>query len=777
MFNARITLFRVGTLGKFRIKIVVVFLLMLAFVPIFASSSTTVTAEPQEPFFSLVLGCPDTNPDRILWNEMIAESFAEANIDVQIHVDNFGFWWSRVFYPSEEVIGSTFADGGWDTLCLGINTWSNPDPYWNLHSESLPPIGLNYLLWEDEINDALIEEIANEADETIRNQLIRDWQQYIIEETPSAILHYPKDIWVYDPNLNNLEDCTYIFQIQAGDPQIRFPAGGGDLIVAQLGNPENLNPIFTGSIYDRRAINPTYEHLFTYANNDASFAHELTPTLAAAPYDVSEDGCIWTIYLRDDIYWPTGFRFNASDLYLTYQAAMDPVIGFPYESANFRAMGVDINDFEIIDEFTLRVTLPQPNFWAKLYLNVCPISYVAMKDIPFEDWREHPSNRGGLWTTLANYGGTYIHDYDVYGPLGLGPYVCHEPDTGMDWENQIFRTRRRDLVTDPTNPDPGYFMGSTGFGITDMPETYAALTIPSAEEAIAALEAGNVNLIANYLLQNHLDWIDSSWGTIFIEPHPGYQEVGFNMRHPILGTGEATPLGQTDPSRATEAARYVRQALNHLIPRQQIIDEILNGYGTPGITPIHPLLPAFDSSLSPYEYNPERAAELLAKAGYILPRRGQLQVSGSFDFLEKEEILFQIAALLTDFETGEPISGAVLSATLYGPDGAEWNRFSLTETIPEPGLYTYTSDLTLKDLKWPKGIYLVYVHAIILKEGWVQGETYEMIQFHIDPPGDPLPPDVFELWLAALGVIGLASVVIHGFLVLFWLRRRQPEAP
>lgn len=92
-------------------------------------------------------------------------------------------------------------------------------------------------------------------------------------------------------------------------------------------------------------------------------------------------------------------------------------------------------------------------------------------------------------------------------------------------------------------------------------------------------------------------------------------EFGFNMLHPIFGTGVETPLGQNDSSRAAEAARYVRQAVSHTIPREYIITTLeLNA--TPGITPVYPGFPGFDSSLEPYEYNLTRAKELMALAGY-----------------------------------------------------------------------------------------------------------------------------------------------------------------
>jgi ABC-type oligopeptide transport system substrate-binding subunit len=97
----------------------------------------------------------------------------------------------------------------------------------------------------------------------------------------------------------------------------------------------------------------------------------------------------------------------------------------------------------------------------------------------------------------------------------------------------------------------------------------------------------------------------------------GVQELGFNMKHPVFGTGVDTPLGKQDPSRAAEAARYVRQAISHLIPREQIISQITSGYGTPGVTTaVTRVTAGFDTSLQFDSYDPTLAKSLLAGAGY-----------------------------------------------------------------------------------------------------------------------------------------------------------------
>ena len=68
------------------------------------------------------------------------------------------------------------------------------------------------------------------------------------------------------------------------------------------------------------------------------------------------------------------------------------------------------------------------------------------------------------------------------------------------------------------------------------------------------------------------------------------------MRHPILGTGELTPVG------TSEAAMNIRKGISHAIPRDFIINEILMGFGAPGVMP-YPSLSLGFGYLEPYVYD------------------------------------------------------------------------------------------------------------------------------------------------------------------------------
>lgn len=62
--------------------------------------------------------------------------------------------------------------------------------------------------------------------------------------------------------------------------------------------------------------------------------------------------------------------------------------------------------------------------------------------------------------------------------------------------------------------------------------------------------------------------------------------------------------------------KRVRQALNYAVDVDSIIKNTLNGYGRPIATSVVPEAFAYDASINPYPYDPEKAKALLAEAGY-----------------------------------------------------------------------------------------------------------------------------------------------------------------
>lgn len=77
----------------------------------------------------------------------------------------------------------------------------------------------------------------------------------------------------------------------------------------------------------------------------------------------------------------------------------------------------------------------------------------------------------------------------------------------------------------------------------------------------------------------------------------GHAYVGFNLRNETL------------------ADVRVRQAISHLIPREAIVERIYQGIGSVGDGPVSPDAAFYNPDLPRYDYDVERAIEILAEAG------------------------------------------------------------------------------------------------------------------------------------------------------------------
>ncbi|MCR8632718.1 ABC transporter substrate-binding protein [Paenibacillus radicis (ex Xue et al. 2023)] len=99
----------------------------------------------------------------------------------------------------------------------------------------------------------------------------------------------------------------------------------------------------------------------------------------------------------------------------------------------------------------------------------------------------------------------------------------------------------------------------------------------------------------------------------------------------------------------------VRQAMNHAINMDIIIDKILYNYATRLAGPMLSNAFALDTSLKPYEYNPAKAKELLAEAGY--PKGFQVVIDSDAN---NKEVAEAVAAQLRD-------SGVEASTRVWDP--------------------------------------------------------------------------------------------------------------
>ncbi len=585
----------------------------------FMLPATSLFAHGQDTLFTITLTVPNTNPSRQAWSEIIQQSFIEAGIDAKRVIQDWDTIYDRALDPPLDIAGKTYDEGGFDLLFVGYAMTVDPDPKPLYHSTqttlSSPP-GQNYYNWVNEENDRLCDLIATTVDLDTRLGYIKEWQQLAYEENPSLTIEYDQEVVAYDPTVligDPLEILHYPCWPRIAEWELNPTTSQDTIVVAQTGPcpSEGMMDYVSTSYYDLTVYGNVYDYLAIRENLDT---YNMIPGLATS-WSVADDDKTWTVNLRQGVKFHDGVEFTADDVVFTYSAAMDEDLASQVGGFLTQIIGGPEN-IEKVDDYTVKFNLPEPYaYFVEVILGYSILPEHVLENIPYEDWRSHPFNTcEGSYTSN---GMTFT------GPIGTGPYMflSYDPTTNSNT-----------LVRNDDYWNAGALVSAGKFGA----QYVVVVFIEDSDPAITALKNGEVDLLdSQYHLQTKLGSIEEPWGTYVTYDAYGVQELGVNMLHPILGTGVDTPLGKQDPNRAAEAARYVRQALSHLIPRQNIIDTILDGYGSPGVTTaITTVTAGYDTSLQPYSYDLQMAKSLLAAAGYDTgvapPSRGFLEEYGLY---------------------------------------------------------------------------------------------------------------------------------------------------
>lgn len=166
-------------------------------------------------------------------------------------------------------------------------------------------------------------------------------------------------------------------------------------------------------------------------------------------------------------------------------------------------------------------------------------------------------------------------------PVGTGPFRF------LQWV-------RDDHIALAANPD--YFSG----GVKGRPGVARVVfrVLPEDTTRVAELRTGGVHLIEK-LPVDQVPIVESA-GMLAVPAASGSFTVAW------LVSDAGGPLA--DPQ--------VRRALNLAVNRDAIIASVYGGYAQPIAAPFTPMTLGYDPQIPPYDYDPVRAAELLAEEGY-----------------------------------------------------------------------------------------------------------------------------------------------------------------
>ena len=326
---------------------------------------------------------------------------------------------------------------------------------------------------------------------------------------------------------------------------------------------------------DRLAASLVSEPLLDYHPEGA-----LIPVLAAEVPSVengqlAEDLTAVTFKLKEGVLWSDGEPFTAKDVVFTWQWVVNPANA----STNLEVWDV-IEDMVAEDDLTVKVTFKQPMAaW-------------------FENFTTHTF--GAIYPSHI-FGGDINNKNDDFwmNPIGTGPFVIEEfvPE---DHVNYIANENYRE-------PNKPFFSSVVLKGGGD-----------AAAAARAVLQTGEYHYAWN--LQVEPDVLqkiqeDGEDGQVVVAQGTSVERIHINFSDPHTEVdGQRSEMNTPHPFLTDDA---VRQAINLACDRDTIATRFY-GEGQPASPNILTGYAGFESPNTSWEYNLEKAAQILDDAGWVM---------------------------------------------------------------------------------------------------------------------------------------------------------------
>ncbi len=158
------------------------------------------------------------------------------------------------------------------------------------------------------------------------------------------------------------------------------PVAGGTYLEGVVGEFSSLNPIFAISAPDSSVTKLVFSSLLKYDDSNTLVGD------LATEWEMDEKELVYTVKLRNDVYWQDGQKFTAADVVFTYEAIQSPDTSSPL-AASWR--GVEI---KALDEYTVSFTLPNEYTPFLHSLTNGIIAKHLFDDVTFEELRASDQN-------------------------------------------------------------------------------------------------------------------------------------------------------------------------------------------------------------------------------------------------------------------------------------------------------------------------------------------------------------------------------------------------
>lgn len=282
---------------------------------------------------------------------------------------------------------------------------------------------------------------------------------------------------------------------------------------------------------------------------------EVEPALAER-WEASSDGLVYTFYLRKGVKFHDGEPFNAEAVKFNIERQIDP--NNPYfKDGNYLFMRLFLSPLqsaEVVDEYTVRLKLKAPYAPFLDHLGTCASYMISPKSVK------------ELGKGVAEK------------PVGTGPFRF------VSWE------KGQRLVLE-RNPDY--------WGEKAKLDKLIFVPIKEAQGRLTALQTGEVDFT--------IDLAPDAIGIVRSSPNLMVAEKPSRQFWSLTLSNKFEPFTKTK----------VRQAISYAINREALTKDVLKGTGVPAKGPFSDVFGDFVAKdVRVYNYDPEKAKQLLAEAGY-----------------------------------------------------------------------------------------------------------------------------------------------------------------
>ncbi len=343
---------------------------------------------------------------------------------------------------------------------------------------------------------------------------------------------------------------------QSTDPR-PSPRYGGSYRRPLANNPSTLDPSLITETYGHTVAQQVFDGLVQYDG-----ALTVVPAIAQS-WKASRDGLSWTFYLKKGVKFHHGREVTADDVVYSFTRILDPRIKSKAAEIFLRIRGArefaegrarSVVGLRAIDRHTVEIELAEASapFVASLAIGYAKI-------VP----KEVVEQLGPAFGTK---------------PVGTGPFRF------VQWKKD------EEIVLEANKE---YFGGRPFLDAL----VYKIYPGHRTDEMFANFEKGELE--DTFIPSAYLDKTQELKRYRFIQRSMlGVRFLAFNTSHPPLDN------------------RLVRQAFAYAIDQDALVRDILKSRFAPGKSILPPGTYGWDPKYEPYPFNPTRARELLAKAGY-----------------------------------------------------------------------------------------------------------------------------------------------------------------